>query len=99
VPEMISKLDNFLDDYADLETFARAVGRHTKTIRRYMDEKDPDGLPYTRMGNRILIHIPTAKSWLLSRMRRPNPRREHKRRPNPRPEHKGRRLSAPTASA
>jgi hypothetical protein len=96
---MISKLDNFLDDYADLETFARAVGRHTKTIRRYMDEKDPDGLPYTRMGNRILIHIPTAKSWLLSRMRRPNPRREHKRRPNPRPEHKGRRLSAPTASA
>jgi hypothetical protein len=28
-----------------------------------------------KIGNRVLIHIPTAKQWLLSRMKRPNPRR------------------------
>jgi hypothetical protein len=72
---MTRDIDSFLDDFADLKTFAGLVGRVPRTIRRYMDDKS-DGLPYTRMGNRILIHIPTAKSWLLSRMRRPNPRRE-----------------------
>jgi hypothetical protein len=38
-----------------------------------MDE--PNGLPYTRIGNRILIHIPTAREWIFGRMRRPAPRR------------------------
>ncbi len=64
---------NLLADYLDLEPFAREVSRDPRTVRRWMTE--PDGLPYCRIGNRILVHIPTAKEWLLSRMRRPNPRR------------------------
>jgi hypothetical protein len=40
----------------------------------------PDGLPFTRIGNRILIHLPTAKAWIYGRMRRPNPPRPTRRR-------------------
>jgi hypothetical protein len=61
---------NLLADYLDLEPFAKAVGRHTRTVRRWLNQ--PSGLPYTRIGNRILIHIPTARDWIFSRMRKPN---------------------------
>lgn len=56
---------NLLDDFLDLEPFAAG------TVRRWMNQ--PDGLPYTRLGNRVLVHIPTARDWLLKRMRRPAP--------------------------
>jgi hypothetical protein len=59
---------SFLDDFVDLEPFAADAGRHPRTVQ-------PDGLPHTRIGNRILIHVPTAREWLLKRMRRPAPRR------------------------
>jgi hypothetical protein len=57
--------------------FAEDVDRHTRTVRRWLNE--PDGLPYTRMGNRILIHVPTAREWLMRRMIRPAPTRRHRR--------------------
>jgi len=66
-------IKGFFDDYADIDPFAKTVNRHPRTVRRWMNE--PDGLPFTKIGNRLLIHIPTAKDWVLSRMRRPNPRR------------------------
>jgi hypothetical protein len=62
-----------LDDFLDLESFAAQIDRHVRTVRRWLDE--PDGLPFTRLGNRILIHTPTAREWMLGRMKRPNPRR------------------------
>jgi hypothetical protein len=61
-----------LDDFMDLEPFAAEVERDPRTVRRWMNEAI--GLPYTRLGNRLLIHVPTAREWLFSRMRRPNPR-------------------------
>ena len=64
---------NFLADYLDLDPFADEVDRDPRTVRRWLNQ--PDGLPYTRIGNRILIHIPTAREWLFSRMRHSNPRR------------------------
>jgi hypothetical protein len=63
-----------LDDFLDIEPFADQVNRDPRTVRRWMDE--PDGLPFTKIGNRRLIHVPTARDWLLSRMIRPNPRRD-----------------------
>jgi hypothetical protein len=66
-------LESLLSEYADLEPFARRLDRHPRTVRRWMDE--PNGLPFTRIGNRILIHVPTAAAWMMSRMRRPNPQR------------------------
>jgi hypothetical protein len=61
-----------LDDFMDLEPFAAEVDRDPRTIRRWMNEAD--GLPFVRIGNRLLIHVPTAREWILSRMQRPNPR-------------------------
>jgi hypothetical protein len=63
-----------LDDFVEVEPLAKEVlKRHPRTVRRWMDQ--PDGLPYTRLGNRILVHIPTAREWLLGRVKRRNPRR------------------------
>jgi hypothetical protein len=56
-----------LSDFLDLEPFAKQVARDKLTVRRWLDE--PNGLPYTRIGNRILIHVPTAREWIFSRMR------------------------------
>jgi hypothetical protein len=66
-------MSKLLDDYLDLEPFARELSRHPRTVRRWLNERD--GLPYVRIGNRILLHVPTAKAWIFSRMRKPNPRR------------------------
>jgi hypothetical protein len=65
---------NLLEDFLDLEPFAAQVNRDPRTVRRWMTE--PDGLPYSRIGNRILVHMPTAREWILGRMRRPAPRRQ-----------------------
>jgi hypothetical protein len=72
---------NFLADYLDLEPFAKEVDRDPRTVRRWLNK--PDGLPYTRIGNRILIHIPSAREWLFARMRHRNPRRARVPRPTP----------------
>jgi hypothetical protein len=59
-------------DFFDLELFAKEVDRDPSTVRRWLDQSN--GLPYSRIGNRILIHIPTAREWILGRMRNRNPR-------------------------
>ncbi len=64
---------DLLSEYLDLEPFAAEVNRDPRTVRRWMNQ--PDGLPYTKIGNRILVHLPTAKAWIFGRMRKPNPRR------------------------
>jgi hypothetical protein len=64
-----------LDDFTDIEKLAVQVKRDPRTVRRWMNE--PDGLPYTRLGNQILIHVPTFRDWLLKRMRRPARRRRY----------------------
>jgi hypothetical protein len=58
---------NLLQDYLDLEPFAAEVKRNPRTVRRWLDQ--PNGLPYTRIGNRILIHVPTAREWIFNRMK------------------------------
>ena len=59
-------------DFLDLELFAKEVDRDPRTVRRWLDQ--PNGLPYSRIGNRILIHVPTAREWILGHMRNRNPR-------------------------
>jgi hypothetical protein len=58
---------NLLQDFLDLDPFAAEVKRNPRTVRRWLDE--PNGLPYTRIGNRILIHVPTAREWIFNRMK------------------------------
>jgi hypothetical protein len=64
---------DILEGFLDVTPFAEQVKRDPRTVLRWMSE--PDGLPYTKIGNRRLIHVPTAREWLLNRMHRPNPRR------------------------
>jgi hypothetical protein len=66
---------SLFDDYLDVAPFAAEVSRCQRTVMRWMNE--PDGLPYTKIGNRRLIHLPTAREWILKRMHRPNPRRRN----------------------
>ena len=68
---------DLLEGFLDLEPFAKEVDRNPRTIRRWLDSAD--GLPYTRIGNRILIHVPTAREWIFGRMHRPNPVRKARR--------------------
>jgi hypothetical protein len=67
---------NLFEDMLELEPFAAEVQRTTRTVRRWLDE--PNGLPYTKLGRRILIHLPTARNWLMARMQ--NVGRERSRR-------------------
>jgi hypothetical protein len=63
---------DLFSDYLDVEPFAAAVSRTPRTVYRWMGE--PAGLPSVKIGSRVLIHIPTAKAWILGRMRKPNAR-------------------------
>jgi hypothetical protein len=63
---------DILADYADVPQLAADFDKCERTIIRWMDE--PDGLPYVKIGNKRLVHVPSAREWLLSRTKRPNPR-------------------------
>jgi hypothetical protein len=54
-----------LADFLKLTAFAEEIKKHPRTVRRWCDEW---GLPYTKNGDEILIHIPTYRDWLMGRM-------------------------------
>ena len=60
-------------DWMPLGDFAESVDKHPRTIKRWAH--GPDGLPTARQGNEELVHIPSYQEWLLSRLRKRNPRR------------------------
>ena len=70
-------MTDLLADFVPIKQFAKDVGKSTRCILHWMAE--PDGLPYTRLGNQRLIHIESARVWLMRRMR-PNPRRRRRAR-------------------
>jgi hypothetical protein len=72
----MSNID-LLEGFLDLEPFSKEVKRSPRTVRRWLDQRN--GLPYTRFGNRILIHVPTARDWIFGRMRGRNPPRKQRR--------------------
>jgi hypothetical protein len=37
-------------------------------------------LPFTKLGSRVLIHVPTAREWILSQMKNMDRDRARKRR-------------------
>src|SRR5262249_34738127 len=61
---------DILDDYVRIGPFADALGKHPRTILRWISM--PCGLPVARLGKTALIHLPTARQWLLDRIQRPN---------------------------
>jgi hypothetical protein len=71
---MTDILNTLLADFAEEKDFAKAIKKSERTTKRWRDQ--PDGLPYTKIGSTVYIHIPTAREWMLARMKRPNPRRD-----------------------
>jgi hypothetical protein len=65
-------MSDLLADFVGIEKFAKDVGRTTRTVLRWMDD---NGLPYSRLGSRRFIHMPSARQWLLDRIRQANPER------------------------
>jgi hypothetical protein len=66
-----------LADYIDIEPFAVEMQRHPRTIRRWMNQ--PDGLPFTKLGKRILIRRESAKKWIAAQEHQPNQRKRARR--------------------
>jgi hypothetical protein len=59
-----------LDEWVPEPAFAKANGISPRTVARYRKEKN--GLPYSYMGGRVVIHLPSAREWLMKRLIRPN---------------------------
>jgi hypothetical protein len=72
---MSSTTPKLLDGWRKLDDFADEVERHPKTVKRWTQQ--PDGLPYATLGNMTIIHVPTAREWLMGRIHRPNPSRNN----------------------
>lgn len=64
---------HILGEFQEFKAFAADIKRCERTVERWTAQ--PDGLPYIKAGSLRLIHIPTAREWLLNRMRQRNPRR------------------------
>jgi hypothetical protein len=65
-----------LDGFCDLEPFAENVNRHPRSVYRWL--KQPNGLPYVKLGSRILIPVAAARGWIDSQIHQSNPRRKEK---------------------
>jgi hypothetical protein len=66
----------FLEDFLELKKFAEdEVKKHPRTVNGWT--KEPDGLPYVRLGAAKYINVPVAREWLLNRLRR-NSRRSNR---------------------
>jgi len=59
------------DDYVDLDAFAADMGKDPRTVKRWI----AGGLPAAKTGNLSIIHLPTAREWLLAKMQQRNHRR------------------------
>jgi hypothetical protein len=70
----MSSTPKVFDGWKKRDDFARDdVKKHPRTVKGWCDQ--PDGLPFAYFGKTPFIHVPTARDWMLSRLRRPNPRR------------------------
>jgi hypothetical protein len=70
-------MNDVLKDLVDVNQFAADLGKNPRTIYRWTEQED--GLPFVKLGKMRLIHLPTAREWIMSRMRRRNPDRPRRR--------------------
>lgn len=62
-----------LEGYVDKLALSEALDVVPRTIDRWRNQ--PDGIPYTTAGSRVLFRVQSVRDWLASREKRPNPRR------------------------
>ena len=66
-------MPGLFDGFITPTELAEERGWSLRKVQRLMAE--PDGLPYAQVGGERLIPIEGARSWLMRRIRRPNPKR------------------------
>ena len=71
-------MSDILEDLVDASQFAADLGKHPRTIFRWTELEN--GLPFVKLGKQRLIHVPTARAWIMSHMRQRNPDRRKRRR-------------------
>ena len=69
-------MSTLLDGYVNRRELAAELRCSERTIIRY--EREPDGLPSTLLGGRVLYKLDNVRAWLERRERRPNPTRSRR---------------------
>ena len=64
-------------DDVSIKQAAQQLGKHPRTLMRWT--REPNGLPFIRLGQAPYIHLPTLAVWLKGRIQRPNPPRRGRR--------------------
>jgi hypothetical protein len=72
----MSPREQIFADFVELNEFAADIGKHPRTIKRWQNE--PDGFPIAKVGLTDYVHIPSARDWLMRKVRSRNPRRAAK---------------------
>ncbi|MEH7904337.1 helix-turn-helix domain-containing protein [Rhizobium laguerreae] len=62
-----------LEGYLSREQLAAELNVTTRTLWRWQNE--PDGLPYTRIGNQLYYRVESVRNWVAGRETKPNTRR------------------------
>lgn len=71
---MEMRLEALLSNYYNKREVMTALGISDNTLRKY--ENQPDGLAYTKIGNRRLYHKDDFTAFIERRKTRPNPVRK-----------------------
>jgi hypothetical protein len=74
----VTLMSNLLAEFVDVPRFAADIGKDPRTIYRWMQRNN---LPFAQIGGTRLIHMPSARLWLMQQMRQPNPDRRRRRKP------------------
>ena len=64
---------SLLDEFLTREQLASELHVTPRTLARWQSQ--PNGIPTTRIGGRVLFNIDSVRGWLKSREVRPNQRR------------------------
>lgn len=68
---------SLIDEWQYEDDFAASNGLSKRQVARL--RKNVDGLPYAVLGKRVIVHVPTARDWLMKRLITPNPSRGARR--------------------
>jgi hypothetical protein len=57
---------NLFAEFVDVPRFATDIGKDPRTVYRLMER---NGLPFCQIGGTRMIHMPSARLWLMQQMR------------------------------
>lgn len=66
-----------LEGFLTVEELAEGLNKSVRTVERWIAQ--PDGLPYTMLGNRRLFRPEAVREWIIAREQQRNPRRQGRR--------------------